>query len=392
MCNKLSIFVGSSSEAIPVMNKMAVLLEEVDFSVRLWTDADSFIFGKSIFENLDRISNEVDAAMFIYSDDDRTWFKNQMLDSPRDNVVFEHGFFAGKLGRNKSIIVRCNEPKIPSDLDGIVYAKYDESKPNTLKAQLKKWKDGMSTSSEILNAQKKEDAKEKPRMPPDGVPEMKASATIEIVDIPQGEYRRIKDRKKTEVKFFGISKKLITQNVYVSVMGDNPSNFLGGNLPVENVTLRDAVMFCNALSVKDGHSEVYTISKGEIFWNQDVTGYRLPREMEWEYALGYDIVEIRENLDALAWYKDNSGRKTHDVGLKERNAHGIFDLLGNVWEWCFDKVEGMRVVRGGSSDDSLTIFSSRESAFRKEVSEFTRDSYIGFRVILQKHTEGESHG
>jgi len=396
--DKLSIFVGSSSEAVPVMNKIAVLLEGVGFSVKLWSEPDAFILGKSIFANLDEMSDKVDAAMFIFSDDDKTWYKDGVRGSPRDNVIFEHGFFAGKLGLNKSIIVRCNEPKIPSDLAGIVYAKYDESELHTLKDKLKHWKDdnwknSTNKSCKIPNAQKKQSVESRHgTSPDDGVPNTTVVPSIEIVPISEGEYRGVKDRKIIKIKSFGISSKLITQDVYFSVMGDNPSHFIGGRLPVENVTFLDAVNFCNALSVKDGYSKVYTASGGNVFWNQDVKGYRLPREAEWEYTLGYDIVDIRENLDLLAWYKDNSGRKTHAVGLKKENMYGIFDMLGNVWEWCFDGAKGEKVVRGGASEDSSIVFANRERAFRKEVSEFTRDNYLGFRVILQERMEDEGHG
>jgi predicted nucleotide-binding protein len=145
----MRVFIGSSTEAIPIMQKIAVLLEDIDFVVKCWKDNESFILGKTISENLSNILNEVDAAIFIYAEDDKTWYKDRVVGSPRDNVLFEHGFFAGKLGLNKSIIIRYKEPKMPSDLEGIIYAEYQEAKHNTLKEKLKLWKNDIEKSNNI---------------------------------------------------------------------------------------------------------------------------------------------------------------------------------------------------------------------------------------------------
>jgi formylglycine-generating enzyme required for sulfatase activity len=168
-------------------------------------------------------------------------------------------------------------------------------------------------------------------------------------------------------------------------MGNNPSNFKSADLPVENVSFIDAIMFCNKLSKQFGYQEVYTITNDEIFCNQDIKGYRLPTETEWEYVLGYNSADIQENLNTIAWYSDNSEHKTHEVGKKKENSFGIYDLLGNVWEWCFDSKDNskLRVLRGGSFADYKAQFITQ--GFRKEKNENSKSKDVGFRIILQNH-------
>ena len=135
-------------------------------------------------------------------------------------------------------------------------------------------------------------------------------------------------------------------------MGNNPSNFKGDNLPVENVSWKDCQEFLSKLNNTTGKT------------------FRLPTEAEWEYAArggkksrGYQY-SGSSNLSDVAWYEDNSGNKTHDVGSKQANELGIYDMSGNVWEWCQDKYGkyssssqtnptgansgSKRVIRGGS--------------------------------------------
>jgi hypothetical protein len=376
----MRVFIGSSTEAISIMEKIAVLLEDIDFVVKCWKDNESFILGKTISENLSNILNEVDAAIFIYAEDDKTWYKDRVVGSPRDNVLFEHGFFAGKLGLNKSIIIRYEEPKMPSDLESIIYAEYKETKLNTLKEKLKLWKNDIEKSNDI-NTSTQNNSIQIPINNP-----IITSKFIELVNIKQGTYNRLKDNQKITMKNpFSISKKIITQFIYSSIMGYNPSFFKGTDLPMENVTFIDAITFCNKLSVMEGYQEVYTINSDKISCNQNVAGYRLPFEIEWEYALGYSREDIQENLDSLAWYNNNSGNITHEVGKKNENNFGIYDLLGNVWEWCFDSKDNskLRVLRGGSFADYRVQFITQ--GFRKEKNENSKSKDVGFRIILQNH-------
>ncbi|MDR1031047.1 MAG: SUMF1/EgtB/PvdO family nonheme iron enzyme [Treponema sp.] len=126
---------------------------------------------------------------------------------------------------------------------------------------------------------------------------------------------------------FRIGKYEVTQAEYEAVMGSNPSAFRGGGLPVETVSWLDAVEFCNRVSRAANVTPAYTISGANVTWNRGANGYRLPTEAEWEYACG-------EWIDG--WLGGNSGRMTHPVGQLAPNRYGLYDMTGNVQEWCWD--------------------------------------------------------
>jgi TonB family protein len=114
-------------------------------------------------------------------------------------------------------------------------------------------------------------------------------------------------------KGFWIGRTEVTQAAYQQVVGQNPSKFKGTNLPVETVTWSDATVYCRAV------------------------GMRLPTEAEWEYAARGGSLSARYgHLDSIAWYASNAGSKTHEVAQKEPNGYGLYDMLGNVWEWTAD--------------------------------------------------------
>ncbi len=200
--------------------------------------------------------------------------------------------------------------------------------------------------------------------------------TMGTTDGPVGS----KPPHQVRVSDFWIGKYDVTQALWKSVMKHNPSRFLGDNRPVEYVTWYDAVTFCNALSNADGLLPAYSINftstsaNPVVIADRKANGYRLPTEAEWEYAArGGDKATTQRtdysgsaNPDQVAWYSKNSDGRTHPVGQKQANELGLFDMSGNVMEWCYDRYAvyssdalvdpngalsgGYRVVRGGGFD------------------------------------------
>lgn len=167
------------------------------------------------------------------------------------------------------------------------------------------------------------------------------------------------------VTTFSLGKYPVTQAEWAAVMGTNPSHFRGDpRLPVESVSWNEAVAFCERLS--DAHGLTGT------------DRYRLPTEAEWEWAASGGVREDRGVTDDTGWYADNSGGTTHPVGQKKPNGFGLYDTLGNVWEWTATEERGSyRVDRGGSWD--LTPAYARV-AFRYWDALGDRFRYLGFRL------------
>jgi formylglycine-generating enzyme required for sulfatase activity len=173
----------------------------------------------------------------------------------------------------------------------------------------------------------------------------------------------------------------VTQEEWQAVMGSNPSNFKGSHRPVEEVSWEDCQEFIRRLNQKTGKS------------------FRLPTEAEWEYAArggrksnGYKYAG-GNSIGDVAWYDWNSGEQTHDVGQKRPNELGLYDMAGNVWEWCQDRygsyssssltnptgasTGSYRVIRGGSW--YVNAGHCRVS-FRSYCTPDSRSNNLGFRL------------
>jgi formylglycine-generating enzyme required for sulfatase activity len=145
---------------------------------------------------------------------------------------------------------------------------------------------------------------------------------------------------KVKVSSFFLDKHLVTQDEFQAVMHENPSRWKGGNNPVEQVRWSDAVRFCNKRSELEGLQPCYDLKTWRC--NFDASGYRLPTEAEYEYAArggttaGFLSGDAPDKLGDFAWFEKNSGGHPRAVGQKQPNAWGLYDVCGNVWEWCND--------------------------------------------------------
>jgi formylglycine-generating enzyme required for sulfatase activity len=219
---------------------------------------------------------------------------------------------------------------------------------------------------------------------------MDAGAGNGMVAVPAGRVtlsdRRTQRSWVVEVAAFRMSAVPVTQSSYAEVTGRWPSAARGDRLPVEGVSWWDAVRFCNALSLREGLTPAYPRCDedgGAVEWDASADGYRLPTEAEWEYACRAGTTGPRHGpLDEIAWYRDNSGERIHPVGGKRPNAWSLYDMLGNVWDWCWDfydpDVYGTyRVLRGGGWSDEH--WSCRASVRRRSHPTFRIDD-VGFRL------------
>jgi formylglycine-generating enzyme required for sulfatase activity len=247
-----------------------------------------------------------------------------------------------------------------------------------------------------------------------------SSGSIEMVSIPGGTFTmgspssepgRNSDETQhnVTVSSFYMSKYLITQAQYRTLIGTNPSYFPGNdNRPVDRVTWYDAVEFANRLSRAEGLTPAYTISGTNVTWNRSANGYRLPTEAEWEYAArggagspGNYLYAGSDTIEDSAWYGSNSSYTTHPVGTKAPNGLGLYDMSGNLWEWCWDlygdypdtaqtnpagAVSGVdRVLRGGSWYHSASDArnANRNYAIPSDQSSGPSNRYngCGFRLV-----------
>jgi len=215
---------------------------------------------------------------------------------------------------------------------------------------------------------------------------------MEFVSIPAGtfvmgsaEYGDATPHQVTISRPFYLGKYQVTQLEWTMVMGNNPSDYKGDNRPVENVSWNDCQKFVRKLNAREG-----------------VNNYRLPTEAEWEYACRagsrtkFCFGDGDHILQQYAWFADNSGKETHPVGQLNPNDWGLYDMHGNVWEWCHDwygrnyyaespdnnprgpRKGSDRVVRGGSWRLGAEYCSA---AYRAWSHPGDRLDVLGFRLL-----------
>ncbi|MFG2774576.1 formylglycine-generating enzyme family protein [Streptomyces sp. NPDC048350] len=219
---------------------------------------------------------------------------------------------------------------------------------------------------------------------------MDDSAEHAMIAVPAGPVtlsdRRTQRSWTVEVAPCLIATYPVTRALYARVTGERPGAAVGGELPVEGVSWWDAVRFCNALSEREGLTRAYLLPAdggGDVERDTSADGYRLPTEAEWEHACRAGTAGPRYGpLDEIAWHRGNSEERIHAVGGKRPNPWGFHDMLGNVWEWCWDVYDAevygsYRVLRGGGWFDEH--WSCRASVRRRSHPTFRVDD-VGFRL------------
>lgn len=236
------------------------------------------------------------------------------------------------------------------------------------------------------------------RLSGDGEDAVKVIGTkggVEMILIPAGDFRMGSDKgrpdekpvRKVVVSAFLLDKYPVTQKEYQRLMGENPSKWKDPDGPVDTIRWSDAARYCNARSKEDGLEPCYNLETWECDFSRN--GYRLPTEAEWEYACRagssdeYHFGDNEKMLQIYAWYEKNSGKKSRPVGRKRPNKWGLYDMTGNLWEWCNDYYKAdyygegpekdprgpektdMRVLRGGcwnsKSDDCKSATRNKEN-------------------------------
>ncbi|MGL1892824.1 MAG: formylglycine-generating enzyme family protein [Spirochaetaceae bacterium] len=202
---------------------------------------------------------------------------------------------------------------------------------------------------------------------------------------------------ETILKDYYIGKYEVTQKLWQKVMGNNPSQFKNDNSPVEKVSWYETLEFCNKLSEIEGLTPAYNLDDGlndkKITIIPNSTGYRLPTEVQWEYAARGGNKSLRfkfsggNNVNNVGWYEGNSKNITHPVGSKQPNELGIYDMTGNVFEWCYNFLNSYKrgfpdnpfdhAIRGGSW---YYHSSYMHVSFRFPFSPHGRGNNIGFRI------------
>jgi len=240
-----------------------------------------------------------------------------------------------------------------------------------------------------------------------GLTKIKTRSGVEMVLVPAGQFvmgsntgsADEKPPHTVRVGSFYLDTNLVTQRSYEALMKKNPSRWKDPSDPVEQMRWSDAVKYCNARSVAEGLQPCYSTTTWQC--NFAASGYRLPTEAEWEYACRagartkYFFGDGADKLGLYAWYKQNSGNRPRPVRGKLANPWGLYDIYGNVCEWCYDRYGSgfyaqssadnprgpatgdTRVLRGGSWDSDARQCTS---SYRHKASPGYADVCFGYDV------------
>jgi len=182
------------------------------------------------------------------------------------------------------------------------------------------------------------------------------AGTVTLHDARRDEHRTVR------LETFEIGVFAVTEEQFAEVLGIPAQH---PRRPARDLSWLRAIRFCNAASEWEGLDPAYSFDGEDVTWHVDSDGYRLPTEAEWEYACRAGSAGPHYGpLPEIAWTAADGGRAPHDVGMRLPNLHGLFDTLGNVWEWCWDLLDperygDYRVFRGGGfADDAWSVRAS----------------------------------
>ena len=209
------------------------------------------------------------------------------------------------------------------------------------------------------------------------------------MSVPGTRKEKIVRQELRTIQSFFMLKTPVTNELYAYVT-DRDYDVQMKDFPVVNVSWTDAVKFCNNLSEKLDLEKCYILNpvSEKILLDESKNGFMLPTDAQWQYACRGNTKGYRYgNLEEIGWFDENSENRLHEVKIKRENEFGLFDMIGNVWEWCFDLYDeerygNYRIFRGGSfaSEERACGATSR----RKSFPEFRIDD-LGFRIARGIH-------